>query len=470
MLKGVLFNAIARYSGIFIQLVVTAILARQLTPDEFGVASICTVVMAFFNLFTEMGVGIAIVQRQDLGKKDYDSIFSFSIYMAFGLTAVYTLLAYPIANWYGKHDLVGYLLLLGVALFFATVNMVPNGLLLKSKRFGFIASRTLVIQILSGIISCWAAVKGYGVYALLIAPILSNFLVFLVNYIQQPLRFSFIFDTTALRSIWSYSVYQFLFCTVNYFARNLDKLLTGKWLTMQQLGHYDKSYRLVLLPMQNISGVINPIIQPVLAEYQNDRQRLGGYMLKILKTINLICFPLSIVGYFCAAETMILFFGRQWWEAVPCFQVLCLSIGFQAANHITGAFFQVANSTKSLFWCGLLNSAITISALLVALLLFQNIYAVAVSFSLAYAINYVLIYIILFSKIYPHRLTDFMKGMKHPLLLSFLLCIVYLAMEILLSYPKSLVYSLLIKIGIALIVVSSYYAAIGFSPKHIFRK
>ena len=106
MLRGVAFYAIARYSGIIIQLIVTAILARQLSPDEFGVASICTVVMTFFNLFTEMGVGIAIVQRQDLKEKDYNSIFSFSVYLTVFLTTVYLLAAYPIAHRNGNDSLV----------------------------------------------------------------------------------------------------------------------------------------------------------------------------------------------------------------------------------------------------------------------------------------------------------------------------------------------------------------------------
>lgn len=469
MLRGVAFNAIARYSGIIIQLIVTAILARQLSPDEFGVASICTVVMTFFNLFTEMGVGIAIVQRQDLKEKDYNSIFSFSVYLTVFLTTVYLLAAYPIAHWYGNDSLVVYLHLLGISLFFATLNMVPNGLLLKAKRFGFIASRTLIIQILSGILSCLAAFNGFGIYALLISPILGSLLVFVVNYIQHPLRFSLCFEKTALKSIWSYSVYQFLFCTVNYFSRNMDKILTGKYLNMQQLGYYDKSYRVVLLPMQNISGVVNPVIQPVLAEYQNDRKRLGGYMLRILKIINLVCFPMSIVGFFTASETMILFFGDQWWEAVPCFRILCLSIGFQAANHITGAFFQVANSTKGLFWCGLVNSSVTIGSLLIALIGFRSINAVAASVSIAFAINYAFIYTVLFTRIYPHQMKDFIKGMQHPFLLSALLTIVFLVLGYFVSI-SNLVFSLAVKGIVALIVIIAYYAAIGFSPKHILHK
>lgn len=469
LLRGVALNAIARYFGIFIQLVVTAILARQLSPGEFGVASICTVVMTFFNLFTEMGIGVAIVQRQDLAEKDYDSIFSFSVYLALGLTAVYFVAAYPLASWYDNGSLVTYLHLLGITLFFATLNMVPNGLLLKAKRFGFIASRTLVIQILCGVLSCMAAYHGFGIYSLLITPILSGVAGFAVNYLQHPLRFSVRFETTALKSIWSYSVYQFLFCTVNYFSRNLDKILTGKFLNMNQLGFYDKSYRVVLLPMQNISGVINPVIQPVLAEFQNDRKRLGGYMLRILKAINLVCFPGSIVGYFTASETMILFFGDQWWAAVPCFRLLCLSIGFQAANHITGAFFQVANSTKGLFWCGLVNSSVTIGSLLIALTGFRSIEAVGASVSIAFAVNYVFIYTVLFTKIYPHRMVDFIKGMTHPFLLSLLLTVVFLILGHFVTL-SNLVYSLVLKLAVALVVIIAYYAAIGFSPKHIFHK
>ena len=466
---GVLFNAVAKYSGIIIQLVVTAILARLLSPHEFGIIAICTVAIAFFQQFTDMGIGVAIVQRQDLLHVDYNNLFSFSIYFGILLSIIFCLASYPIAAFYDSSNLVIYMQLLSVQLLFSTFNMVPNALIVKQKKFRFLAIRQVSIQIIMGVLACLAAFNGCGVYSLLITPIFSSVLTFIVTFRANNLKFIPKFSLQPLRKIFSYSFYQLAFGIVNYFSRNLDKLLIGRYLTMSALGFYEKSYRLVLLPMQNITGVINPVVQPMLAEYQNDKDRLGGYLLKILRIINLVCFPLSIVGYFCASESMILFFGDQWWSAVPCFQILCLSIGFQAANHITGAFFQVSNSTRSLFWCGVVNSSIMILLLLIALICYENIFSVAVSFSLAFFLNYILTYFYLFSKIFPNRTKDLLIGMLHPIALSILLALIYYVSSFFVVH-LTLLYSLIIKLTIALIVISLYYRAIGFSPKYLFNK
>lgn len=466
---GVLYNAAAKYSGIIIQLVVTAILARLLSPHEFGIIAICTVAIAFFQQFTDMGIGIAIVQRQDLSSIDYNHLFSFSIYFGILLSIVFIVASYPIAVFYDSSNLVIYMQLLSIQLLFSTFNMVPNALIVKQKNFRFLAIRQVSIQVVMGVLACLAAFNGCGVYSLLITPIFSSVFTFIVTFKANNLLFLPKFSLQPLRKIFSYSFYQLAFGIVNYFSRNLDKLLIGRYLNMSALGYYEKSYRLVLLPMQNITGVINPIVQPILAEYQNDKVRLGGYLLKIVKTINLICFPISVIGYFCASECIILFFGNQWWNAVPCFKILCISIGFQAANHITGAFFQVANSTKSLFWCGVVNSSIMIISLLIALICYENILSLAVSFSLAYFLNYILTYFYLFSIIFPNRIKDFLAGMIHPIGLSILLALVY-SISSFFVFHSTFLYSLIMKLTIALIVISLYYRAIGFSPKHLFNK
>lgn len=460
ILSGVFYTALSRYVGIVVQLAVTAILARLLSPIEFGVIAICTVVVAFFNRFTEMGIGVAVIQRQDLEKKDYNQLYSFSVYLGLFLGFIFFILSYPISRWYHQPDLCIYLHLLSLQLVFSTFNMIPNAILLKAKKFKFIAGRTFVLQIITGILACLAAYCGWGCYALLISPIITSISVYLINIRMTSLNFSFTFYLTPLKKIFSYSLYQFAFGMINYFSRNLDKLLTGRYISMNQLGFYEKSYRLVLLPMQNISGVINPVVQPVLSEFQSDKQRLGNYLLKILKAINMVCFPISVVSFFCSKEIILLFFGDQWYAAVPCFQILSLSIGFQASLHITGAFFQVANSTKGLFWTGLLTAIENIVGFIIAVKFWNSIEAVATAVSIVFAVSFFQTYLVLFSYIYKNMVIPFLRSLSLPIFI----CVIIILMLIPVMYLplKNLWLSAGIKVFITVILLLTFYHISGF--------
>ena len=458
LFNGVFYTAIARYAGIFIQLAVVAILARLLSPSEFGTVAICTVVMTFFNQLTEIGIGIAVIQRQDLNKNDHEQLYSFTVYFAFILCFLFCLIAYPIGTWYKNVELTGYLQILSAQLLFGTMNMIPNALLLKEKRFKFIAARTLSLQIISGCSACIVAYLGGGVYSLFITPIVTNIGTYIINMYQVRLKFHFNFSLSPLKKVFSYSFYSFMFGFVNYFSRNLDKLLTGKYLSMNLLGYYEKSYRLVMLPMQNITGVINPVVQPMLAEYQNDRQRLGSYLMRILKMLNMICFPLSILAFFCSTEIIILLFGKSWYGAIPCFKILSISIGLQAAVHITGVFYQVANSTKQLFWCGLLAAVENVAAFIVAIEFWKSIEAVAIAVTTVFFLSFFQNYFVLFHYIYKGMLRRFFKEILLPFTISGIMIIVLYPLSCI-DFPSLWVSGLCKVIVFVLVLIASFHVS-----------
>ena len=229
MLHGVVWSAIEKYSGLLVQLLITAVLARLLTPTDFGVIAIATVITTFFNMFTDMGIGAAIVQNQTLTREDLRSLFSFSVYAGVILAVLFFFSSYLISSFYDNALLLPICQLLSLNLLFAAWNMVPNALIRKAKRFKFIAVRSFALLVVCGILSVSVALVGGGVYSLLITPILSSLAIFLVNYRQYPIKFSLSVRKKSLAKVFSFSIFQFLFSFVNYFSRNLDKLILGKY-------------------------------------------------------------------------------------------------------------------------------------------------------------------------------------------------------------------------------------------------
>ena len=156
LFSGVFYTALAKYSGVFISLVVAGILARLLSPDDFGIVAVATVIIAFFNLLTDMGVSPAIVQHKSLTKDDLSDIFSFTIWTGIGISILFFASSWIIADYYQSNTLRTLCQLLSVNLFFASATIVPGALFYRNKEFKFIAIRSFVIQISAGA----AAVTG----------------------------------------------------------------------------------------------------------------------------------------------------------------------------------------------------------------------------------------------------------------------------------------------------------------------
>ena len=137
--------------------------------------------------------------------------------------------------------------------------------------------------------------------------ILSSILIFVISYQRYPQRLRFTLGLKVLRKIFSYSAYQFLFNVINYFSRNLDKLLIGKYMSLSALGYYEKSYRLMMLPLQNITQVITPVMHPIFSDFQNDKEKLATSYERIVRFLSFIGLPLSVLLFFTAEEVTLLF-------------------------------------------------------------------------------------------------------------------------------------------------------------------
>ena len=422
MLHGVFWSAIEKYSGIVVSLIVSAVLARLISPEDFGTVAIVTVIINFFSIFATMGIFPAIIQRNDLTQKDLDSIFTYSILGGLCLSSLLFCLSWKIADFYNDGSLVFISQILSVNIFFASLNLVPNALMAKNKRFRQIAQRTLSLQVFSGIISIIAAHSGFGIYSLLISPIVTSIGMFLFNIHYYPCHVDFTFDLSPLKKIFSYSSYQFLFEFINYFSRNADKLIIGKYLNMGALGYYDKSYRLMMLPLQNVTSVINPVIQPVLSSSQDDKSELAKKYNKIIQCIAAISFPLAVFLFFAAYEIINIVYGDNWNPAVPVFKILTISLPLQMILSSSGAIFQTANSTDLMFFTGIRNTFVTLSGFLIAICVFNTIEAVAWSWDISLAINFILTYHTMYRKVFHIRIWSMIRKLSIPLYSALLLC------------------------------------------------
>lgn len=408
--KGVFWIAIAKYSGIIISLGITAILARNITPAAFGTMAVATVIMAFLDIFIEFGIGPAVIQFKDLTKSDLSSLFMVGGIIGIILSIILFFSAPAISKFYSDRTLIPVVRCLCVCLLFNSLNVVPNGLMLKYKRFKAVALRTLSFQILCGCIAVWGALHNWGIYALIITPIVTSVGVFIVNYANYPLPLSILFDMTPLKRVWGFSSYQFLFSFVNYFSRNLDKLIIGKYFSMAQLGYYEKSYRLMQLPLQNITFVISPVLHPILSSLQDNKAELVHKNQKLAEILSYISFPLGILLFFTSGEIIHIIYGSNWDPAIPVFSILSLSLPLQIILSTSGSIFQAAGKTNHLFLSGFLSAVITIGAFLISAIHFHTIESMAWAWDIALFINFITGYMIMYKMTFHSSLRLYLKS------------------------------------------------------------
>ncbi len=418
-ISGTLYLALTRYLGLAIQLFIMGMLSRILTPDDFGLIAITTVFVVFFGLFADMGIGPAIIQKKDLLQEDLQSIFSFTCCIGFFLALVFILIAPFISSFYKTPALLNMCRALSVGLVFTCMNIVPYALLLKDKMFEFLMYRQLLVQIFSGIIGVTVAWYGWGVYALITYSLVSGLLTFAFDYIKRPLKPGRLYFTP-LKKIGSYSLYQFMFNFMNFFSRNLDNLLIGKYFSPALLGYYEKSYKLMVLPILNLTHVISPAVQPFFAEFQHDKQRIFRLYLKIVKVLALIGLPLSVFLYFIASELILIVFGNQWKASIPVFEILSWSIGIQIILSSIGSIFQAANDTKHLFIGGFLSAIAIVFAIWAGIFIIGNIEGIAYTLFFAFLISFLLNYYILIRITLKSPMSAFFRILLYPLLIALL--------------------------------------------------
>lgn len=450
LLKGVFWSAVEKYSGLIISIVISMVLARLLGPKEYGVVAIATVIIAFLQMFCTMGIGPAIIQRKDLNEQDLNSIFTFSLSIGLALSALFFFSSWSIATFYDNPQLIPVCQILSVALLSAAANMVPSALMNRDKRFKENAKRTLFFQIICGVAAIVAALNGAGVYALLISPVVTPIGVFIWNRQFYKVRIDWSYNLEPIKRIFSFSSYQFLSEFVNYFSRNLDKLIIGKFLSVDALGIYEKSYRLMQLPLQNVTGVISPVLQPILRDLDADKEELGHKFAKVIRLITTISFPLGTILFFTSSECIHLFYGNKWDAAIPVFRILALSIPLQMTMSISGVPYLVCQDTKTKFWVGIRNTITTVIGFIFAVIFWNSIEAMAWAWTITLAINFAITYTITYKFLLRVPLMVFLREFIKPSIIAAFLATILYFLSIP-NYGEWLITPILIKGGISTI-------------------
>ena len=334
--KGVVWTALQKYSTMLIQFVSGIILARLLTPYDYGCIGMLMIFMLLAESFIDGGFGSALIQKKNPTQTDYSTIFFWNMGLSAVLYIVLFLSAPAIASFYDIPLLSDILRVQGIVLFIFAFNIVQRNQLQKKLNFRVLSIVTILTSVTALTITIVMAYKGYGVWALVAQNMLTAAIPALVFWFYVKWRPQLIFSWQSFRELFGFGFYMFLTNLLNQFGQQIQGLLIGKFYNAATMGYYSKANSTERLASTSISKVMSQVTYPLYAEMQDNKAALGDMIKKITLTLSYVTFPLMFILLLCAKPLFILLYSDRWADSVPYFQILCiagLAYSLQSVNY-----------------------------------------------------------------------------------------------------------------------------------------
>jgi len=398
----------------------TVVLARLLTPADFGLIAMVTAVTGFAMVFRSLGLSTATVQKAEINHDQISTLFWINVGLGVLVAVIVVALAPAVAWFYDDPRLTPVTMALGVTFLFGGLTVQHQAMLLRHMRFfamGMVEIVSMVVGVVAAIIagvfgaSYWSLVIMYVTMAATAAVGVWTALPWLPG---RPRRRS------GVREMLGFGGNITGFNIVNYFARNADNILIGKFVGAAALGFYSKAYGLLMLPIRQIRGPINMVAIPVMSRLQQVPERFCDYYGKLVFVTAFIGMPLICLLAVCANEVIFLVLGPQWSPAAPIFQVLAVSALIQLVGHSWGVVLVALGKSRRYLNLGLLNAIVICAAFLLGI--YWGAFFVAAAYAAANAAVLFPILHIAF-KGTPVSIKNFLRAVTMPFIASIVLLV-----------------------------------------------
>lgn len=334
--SGMAWTAIQKYSTMIIQFISGIILARLLTPYDYGCIGMLTIFMVLAEAFIEGGFGAALIQKKRPTQEDYSTIFYWNMGMALVLYFILFFTAPTISRFYNIPLLCKVLRVQGIILFIYAFNIVQYNQLQKNLNFKILSIVTVSTSIISLIVTILMAYHGCGVWSLVAQNILTAAIPAIVFWFYVKWRPLLSFSKESFKELFGFGFYMFLTNLINQFGHQIQGLLIGRVYNANTMGYYSKAESTERLASSSISKIMTQVTFPLYAELQDDLNRLGNMVKQLTMSVAYLTFPLMFILILCAKPIFVLLYSDKWIDSVPYFQVLCLSglaYCLQSVNH-----------------------------------------------------------------------------------------------------------------------------------------
>ncbi len=350
-MNGLLWASSGAGAQALLSLVVLVTLARLLSPADFGVVGAALVVINFSRLFSELGLGPALVQRRDLERQHLETAFTTSVLSGLLCGGTIWLAAPAIAHLIRMERLVPVLRALAWLFPLLGLGLVSESLLNRELQFKWLTKREVITYALSyGGVGIALAFLGAGVWALVAAQLAQS--VFNVTFllIKRPLPPRLGWDRRAFRELLHFGGGHSLGKLGNFVAQQGDNFVVGRWLGAEALGLYSRSYQLMATSSSLLGGVLDKVLFPVMARVQDDKRLLAGVYTRGLALIALLVLPASALLFVLGPEVIRVMLGPKWSRAVVPFQIFAAGMFLRTTSGLSDSISRATGLIYQRAW------------------------------------------------------------------------------------------------------------------------
>lgn len=313
VIKGIAWRSTVDISNLILQIVFTAILARLLTPADFGIVVMALLFIRFIKMMTQIGFGTAIIQSQDITQAQISAIFLIQISIACFISLFCYIAAPLAANFFNQEKLIE---LIHILTWIVIINSFafPQIILQKNMQFGGSSILEMLSMIVSNIIGIIMAFKGYGIWSLVFrqmtqAIIFSTGIWIIAKWIPVKPQFS------GIKKLFNFGLYMLGSKIFHYFSQNLAAIIIGKFIGAETLGTFNIAYNLAIVPAQKIQSILTTVLTPTFSQLQNNISNLRNTFFISLFTLGIVFIPLMLGLSAISNNLVLILYGEQWQQA-----------------------------------------------------------------------------------------------------------------------------------------------------------
>ncbi|MGA9211887.1 lipopolysaccharide biosynthesis protein [Kaistella sp.] len=304
---------------------VSVILARLLTPSEFGLIGMLAIFMGIGNALFEGGLASSLIRSKEVTTKDYSTVFIFNLVASFFIYAIIYLIAPLISDFYRQPELTKITRVYALTFILSAFGTVQNTILTRELKFKKQALITLPGLLLGSGVGVILAYMGFGVWALVYYSVLNSLFTTLFLWINSDWKPQLVFDKNLFHTHFHYGYKLTLSSVLDIIFTNAYQIIIGRFYSAAQVGYYTRANSLMMLPVGNVSTALNKVIFPVFSQMQDDLPRFRNVYKQVMQIILFIIMPIIVIMAIEADPIVVFLFTDKWLPVVPIFQIICFT-------------------------------------------------------------------------------------------------------------------------------------------------
>lgn len=362
--NGIIWASIQRFGTLGISFASNMVMARLLTPDDFGTIGMLLFFIALAETFVDSGFGSALIQKKNITKEDTCTVFYINMAISIVAYIVLYISAPYIAQFYKIPILCDLLRVQSIVVLIHGLRLIQSVQLTKKLDFKKLSICNLIGTIVLAVTGITAAYWGMGVWSFVIRTLAGAFTTFILLWLIGKWKPSFIFSVESFKSLFSFGGFMLLSSLMITISNNIQSLILGKLFAPSVLGNFTQARTLRNVSSESISSVIGQVLYPDFSNHQDNNLLIKE---KLEKSVYLLSYVVSAIMALCilVAEPLIhLLYGNQWDDAIPYFQILCLGGIPLCLQDVNINVIKAKGKSKALFICNVLKVLFYIAVML----------------------------------------------------------------------------------------------------------